>query len=67
MRPDFLIPTIDDPEGNMIELFPNVDDMPLPPEALCPPERAIDAIKALKQEFARRHPATPPGGYPLLD
>jgi hypothetical protein len=64
--PGFSIPTIDDPEGNMIELFPNVDDMPLPPEALCPPDRADAAIAMLQRQFRERHRSLPPGGYPLL-
>src|SRR6478609_5496172 len=38
----FLIPVVDDPEGNMIELFPNIDHLPLPEKAMCPPEQ-IDA------------------------
>jgi hypothetical protein len=32
----FLIPVVDDPEGNMVELFPNIDHLELPPGALCP-------------------------------
>jgi hypothetical protein len=66
--PGFLIPTIDDPEGNMIELFPNVDHMDLPPGAFCPPDdRGRAAIAALRQRFAERtanHPAAE--GYPLF-
>ncbi len=41
----YLIPVVDDPEGNMIELFPNIDDIRLPEKALCPPEH-IDAALA---------------------
>jgi hypothetical protein len=41
----FLIPVVDDPEGNMIELFPNIDNVPLPGNALCPREH-IDAVIA---------------------
>jgi hypothetical protein len=51
----FLIPVVDDPEGNMIELFPNIDTMPIPPQALCPPEhidRALQQITSLFHEKA---------------
>jgi catechol 2,3-dioxygenase-like lactoylglutathione lyase family enzyme len=58
--------TIDDPEGNMIELFTDTVHVPLPPEALCPPERAADAIAALKQAFAARTAHIPrENGYSL--
>jgi hypothetical protein len=40
-----LIPVVDDPEGNIIELFPNIDNIPLPGKSLCPPEH-IDAALA---------------------
>jgi catechol 2,3-dioxygenase-like lactoylglutathione lyase family enzyme len=64
---DLFIPTIDDPEGNMIELFPNVDTMPLPPEALCPPAQAPLLMAALRQRFARLTAHLPPEqGYPLF-
>lgn len=65
--PGFLIPCIDDPEGNMIELFPNVDTFAVPPEALCPREHAAAAIAALRQRFAERTAhLKPEQGYPLL-
>ena len=65
--PGFSIPCITDPEGNMIELFCNIDDMPLPPEALCPPEHAAGAIKAIREQFAEKTKNHPAGrGYPLL-
>jgi hypothetical protein len=60
------IPTIDDPEGNMIELFPNIDHMPVPAEAICPPENAPEIIAEMKRRFAEKaatHPAEQ--GYPL--
>jgi catechol 2,3-dioxygenase-like lactoylglutathione lyase family enzyme len=60
------IPTIDDPEGNLIELFPNVDTMPVPPEAICPPARATQAIAALRRAFTERTSNHPPEqGYSL--
>jgi catechol 2,3-dioxygenase-like lactoylglutathione lyase family enzyme len=65
--PGFLIPVIDDPEGNMIELFPNMDHAPVPPEALCSPDVASQAIAALRRQFAERTSGLPPEkGYPLL-
>jgi hypothetical protein len=64
--PGFLIPTIDDPEGNMIELFPNVDHVELPPEAVCPRDRAAGALAMLKRRFAERAAGHPEEqGYPL--
>lgn len=65
--PGFLIPCIDDPEGNMIELFPNIDHFELPPEAICPRDRAAGAIAQLKKQFAERTASLPAEkGYPLL-
>lgn len=63
----FMIPAIDDPEGNMIELFPNVDHIPLPEGALCPPETAPQVVAALKQKFDERMQSRDASeGYPLL-
>jgi hypothetical protein len=64
--PVLMIPTIDDPEGNMIELFPAIEHMEVPPEALCSPDRAAAAIAMLQKRFADRaagHPAE--AGYSL--
>jgi hypothetical protein len=65
--PGFLIPTTYDPEGNMIELFPNVDHAQVPPECLCPREQAAAAIAQLRRRFAEKtaHLA-PDQGYPLM-
>lgn len=65
--PGVFVPTVDDPEGNMIELFPNMDHIPVPPEALCPPERAAQAVEALRRQFVERtaHLA-PEQGYSLF-
>ena len=41
----FLIPVVDDPEGNIVELFPNIDNLPLPGKALVAREH-IDAALA---------------------
>ena len=63
----FLIPVVDDPEGNMVELFPNVDHMPLPGKALCPPEQldaALAQIRTAFTEFAKN--LDPADGVPLL-
>jgi hypothetical protein len=63
----FLIPVVEDPEGNMVELFPNVDHIEVPPHAFCPPAQ-IDAAMAnvraaLEQRMWNRDPAS---GVPLL-
>lgn len=50
--PGLDIPVIDDPEGNFIELFPNIDHMAVPPEALCDRANAAAAIAAIKQRYA---------------
>jgi hypothetical protein len=49
----FLIPVVNDPEGNMIELFPNVDNMPLPEKALCAPEHIDAALAEVRAAFGR--------------
>jgi hypothetical protein len=63
----FLIPVVDDPEGNMVELFPNIDHVPLPEKAVCPPaqiEAALAQVRAgFDQLMASRDPAE---GVPLL-
>lgn len=63
----FLIPVVDDPEGNMIELFPNIDHMDLPPQAFCPRENAAEVIGHVKAEF-EKHMAgqSADNGVPLL-
>jgi hypothetical protein len=63
----FLIPVVDDPEGNMVELFPNMDHLHLPDKALCPPAY-IDAVLAqvragFEQLMSGRDPHE---GIPLL-
>ena len=63
----FLIPVIDDPEGNMIELFPNVDHVPIPAHALCPPEHIDAALAELRSNFAELSKNLDPAdGVPLL-
>ena len=63
----FLIPVIDDPEGNMIELFPNIDHMPIPPQALCPPEHIDVALAQMRAGFAELSKnLDPAAGVPLL-
>jgi hypothetical protein len=49
-----LIPVIDDPEGNMVELFPNIDHMELPPQAFCPRENAAERIASVQAMFNER-------------
>ena len=63
----FMIPVVDDPEGNMVELFPNVDNMPLPGKALCPPEHIDAALAQIHEAFAElTKNLGPDDGVPLL-
>src|SRR5262245_23217913 len=49
----FLIPVVSDPECNMVELFPNIDNMPLPGKALCPPEHIDAALAQVQTAFSQ--------------
>jgi hypothetical protein len=63
----FVIPVVDDPEGNMVELFPNIDNMPLPDKALCPPEHIDAALAQVRAGFAElTKDLNPADGVPLL-
>jgi hypothetical protein len=63
----FLIPVIDDPEGNMIELFPSIAHVQLPPKALCPAEQVDDALSQIRMGFeGLTTDLNPSDGYPLL-
>lgn len=63
----FLIPVIDDPEGNMVELFPNVDHVSLPGKAFCPLEQIDAALGAIQKSFAEVSKGlNPADGVPLL-
>jgi hypothetical protein len=63
----FLIPVVDDPEGNMVELFPNIDNIPLPGKALCPPEHIDAALAQVRAGFAElTKNLDPEAGVPLL-
>jgi hypothetical protein len=63
----FLIPVVDDPEGNMVELFPNIDNMPLPGKALCPPEHIEAALAEVRSAFKELSKNLDPAdGVPLL-
>jgi hypothetical protein len=63
----FLIPVVDDPEGNMVELFPNIDNLPLPGKALCPPEHIDAALAEVRGAFAElTKNLAPNDGVPLL-
>jgi catechol 2,3-dioxygenase-like lactoylglutathione lyase family enzyme len=63
----FLIPVVTDPEGNMVELFPNIDHLPLPAKALCPPEQVDAALAAVRSGFAElAKTLNPDDGVPLL-
>jgi hypothetical protein len=62
-----LIPVIDDPEGNMIELFPGIDHLSLPPKALCPPEHIDAALAEVRDGLtAMTKDLDPADGVPLL-
>jgi hypothetical protein len=62
-----LIPVVDDPEGNMVELFPNVDHVELPPGALCPPGQAAEVLAAMRERLEQRLAGLGPhDGVPLL-
>jgi hypothetical protein len=52
--PGFLIPVIDDPEGNMVELFPNVDHMEAPPGALCPRGQVREVAARMREALHHR-------------
>ena len=52
--PGFLIPVVDDPEGNMVELFPNIDTMPIPPQALCAPAQASGVMASMKAQLDKK-------------
>jgi hypothetical protein len=63
----FEIPVVDDPEGNMVELFPNIDHVPLPGKAFCPPEQVDVALEALRRGFDEMTGGLDPQeGVPLL-
>src|SRR5262249_22201922 len=65
--PGFSVLAIDEPEGNMIELFPNVDHMSVLPEAIVPRDRAAKAIAEMRRDFAKAAAGIPPdAGYPLI-
>ena len=49
----FFIPVVDDPEGNMIELFPIIDNLSLPGKTLCPPEQIDAALAEVRAAFGQ--------------
>jgi hypothetical protein len=65
--PGVSIPVIDDPEGNMIELFPNIDHMDVPPQFLVGRDQAQRVIAQIKSEFQKTYANRDPAlGYPLM-
>jgi hypothetical protein len=63
----FLIPVVDDPEGNMIELFPNIDHLPLPEKALCRPDQIEIVLAQVREAFEQaRKNLKAADGVPLL-
>ena len=66
--PGFYIVGFDDPDGNLVEIFPNVETMDLPPGALCPAEH-LDRVMAVLAAQAGRFASTDEHGqtiYPLV-
>lgn len=64
--PTLSIPTIDDPEGNMIELFPRLDHMDFPRAMMVAREQAPQVLAEMRRRFAAKaqgHPAEQ--GYSL--
>jgi hypothetical protein len=47
--PGFQIVCFDDPDGNFVEVFPNLDTVPLPPEAYC----SVDELDGVMAELGR--------------
>jgi hypothetical protein len=63
----FLIPVVDDPEGNMVELFPNIDHVELPEKAFCPAAHLDGALAEVRAAFNQlMQNRDPSGGVPLL-
>ena len=63
----YLIPVVDDPEGNMVELFPNIDHMMLPGKALCSPDHVDEALAQIRVGFVElTKNLDPADGVPLL-
>lgn len=63
----FMIPVVDDPEGNMVELFPNIDNIAISAKALCPPESIEAALQEVCGAFAELSKGLKPeDGVPLL-
>ena len=59
--------SFDDPEGNMVELFPNIDNVPLPGKALCPIEHIEAALAEVRRAFDELTKGlSPEEGVPLL-
>ncbi|MGA7213905.1 MAG: VOC family protein [Terrimicrobiaceae bacterium] len=66
--PGFFIVSFDDPDGNLVEIFPNVETMDLPPGAFCPAEH-LDHVMAELAAQAGTFASTDEQGqtiYPLV-
>jgi hypothetical protein len=63
----FLIPVVEDLEGNMVELFPNVAHLQVPEKALCRPEHIDVTLGQINAAFAElAKDLNPADGVPLL-
>ena len=47
--PGFQIVCFDDPDGNFVEVFPNLETVPMPPEAFC----SVDELDGVMADLAR--------------
>lgn len=54
------IVSVRDPEGNQIEIFPAIEDIPIPESSLCAPEQAAERIAILRRRYASRYCNLPP-------
>jgi hypothetical protein len=64
--PTLSIPTIDDPEGNMIELFPRLDHMDFPRAMMVPRDQAAGVLAEMRRRFDVKAKGWPEGqGYSL--
>jgi len=66
--PGFQIVCFDDPDGNFVEVFPNMETVPLPEDAYCSAEALehVMAEKARWVETTTRHVQGEPDIYPLV-
>lgn len=66
--PGFQIVCFDDPDGNFVEVFPNIETVAMPPDAHCSLEdlEAVMAEKAKWVETVKRAKEGEPDVYPMV-